>query len=152
MVLPWRAQQLIAEVEQVFERASSQTELQVQSDYAKYLVVRVSGMVEQVIIEVVSAHVAPRSSPTVAARVSWSLRTFQNPSIDRVLQLVASFNRLWRDELELTLTIEERDALSSINTQRNRIAHGEDSTVSLVQVRQYHDEIKKLLSKVADKF
>ena len=39
--------------------------------------------------------------------------------------------------------------MGTINKQRNKIAHGESSTVSRGQVNQYYDEIKKLLERVA---
>lgn len=152
MVLPWSAQQLISEVDLLFARAANQSDLQVQSDYAKYLVVRISGMVEQVMTEVVLLHVAGQASPTVTSHATWRMGTFQNPNIERILQLVGSFDRRWRSELDAIVTDAEREALGSINAQRNRVAHGQTSTVSLSQARQYHDEIKSLLSKVAAKF
>jgi hypothetical protein len=152
VVLPWSAQRLINEVDQLFLRASGQSDLQVQSDYAKYLVIRVSGLVEQVVTEIVLAHVTAQASPTVAGHVSWRMGIFQNPNIERILQLVGSFNKHWRDELDADVTDEERGALGSINSQRNTIAHGGSSTISLSQIQRYYDEVKSLLVKVAAKF
>ena len=152
MVLPWRAKRLIAEVDQIFERAYAQQDLQVQSDLAKYLVIRVSGLVEQVVAEVVDAHVSAQASPTVLSHVLWRLGTFQNPNIERILQLVGSFDRRWRERLEATATAAERGALGSVTAQRNRVAHGQDSTISLGQISAYYGEIKSLMTKVAHQF
>ncbi len=150
MVLPWSAQQLIAELDQVFVRAGAQADLQVQSDYAKYLVIRVSGLVEQVATEIVLTHVSAQASPTVIAHVAWRMGTFQNPNIERLLQLVGSFDRRWNEELNDAITDAERGALGSITAQRNRVAHGQPSTVSLSQVAQYYAEAKSVLTKLAD--
>lgn len=152
MELPWTAQRLITDVDAVIGRADTQFDLQIQSDLAKYLVVRVGGLVEQVISEVVLAHVRTRSAPTVSEHVEWRMKAFQNPSVERVLQLVGSFGKVWRAELEALVTQSEREALASVMLQRNKVAHGEDSTVSLAQVKQYYSEIRSLLDKVATKF
>jgi hypothetical protein len=77
---------------------------------------------------------------------------FQNPSAENLLQLVGSFDRRWRERLAASITDAEKNALGAIHTQRNKVAHGEDSTVSLGQVRGYFDEICRLLAKVADNF
>jgi hypothetical protein len=152
VVLPWSAQQLIGEVDEIFKRAEAQPDLQVQSDYAKYLVIRVSGLVEQVVTEIVLTYVATQASQPIAAHVSWRMGTFQNPNIERVLQLVGSFDRSRRTQLEAAIEESEKEALGSVRAQRNRIAHGEPSTVSLTQVCAYYVEIKKMLNEVASHF
>jgi hypothetical protein len=150
VVIPWSGQQLIDEVDAIFDRARNQVDLQVQSDYAKYLVVRVSGLVEQVVTEIVVAHVSARASPTVINHLVWRMRTFQNPTVERILQLVGSFDREWRERLNSNVTEAERQALGSINVQRNLVAHGGPSTISLGQVSQYYAEIMTVLRKIAD--
>ncbi len=130
----------------------AQSDLLVQSDYAKYLVIRISGLLEQAIAEIIQAHVTAQASPTVVSHTTWRMAVFQNPNVERLLQLVGSFDRRWREELDQELTDAERGALGSINAQRNLVAHGLDSTVSLVQIAQYFAEVRVLLDKVAGKF
>lgn len=149
MVLPWNAEQLIREVDEILGRAGSQSSIQVQSDYAKYLVIRLAGLVEQVVTEVVLTFVQNQTSQPVVTHVAWRMGTFQNPSMERLRQLVGSFGRQRRDQLNAAISESEREALGSVMAQRNRIAHGEPSTISLAQVQEYHDEIKAMLRKVA---
>jgi hypothetical protein len=152
VVLPWSAEQLIREVDEIFDRAGAQTSIQVQSDYAKYLVIRLGGLVEQVVTTVVLIHVESQASQPIVAHVSWRMGTFQNPSVERLLQLVGSFDRHRRDQLDAAITKSEREALGSVMAQRNRIAHGEQSTISLSQVADYYKEIKAMLTEVAARF
>jgi len=114
VVLPWTAQRLMSDVDQVFQRAAAQSDLQVQSDYAKYLVIRISGLVEQAVAEVVQAHVSARASPSVVAYTTWRMGAFQNPNMERLLQLVGSFDRRWREALEQEITDSERGALGRL--------------------------------------
>lgn len=152
MLLPLRAHQSISKVNSIFGRASSQADLEVQSDYAKYLVIRICGLVEQVVLEVIQSHASSRSSPGITGHVVWRMGMFQNPNIEKLLQLAGSFDKNWRSRLDAEFTEPERVALGSITAQRNRIAHGGDSTISLGQVRQYYTEVLSLLEKFADPF
>lgn len=152
MILPWTATQLISEIDGLVARAEAQTDMEVQSDYAKYLTIRVLGLVEQVVAEIVLAHVSAQASPPVLSHTTWKMKRFQNPNSQRLIELVGSFDRRWGDSLESALTSSEREALGSIRSQRNRIAHGEPTTISLVQVKGYFAEIKSMLNRVAAPF
>ncbi|HEX6781840.1 MAG TPA: HEPN domain-containing protein [Solirubrobacterales bacterium] len=148
----WRTQ-LISDIDGLVARAEAQTDMEVQSDYAKYLTIRVLGLVEQVVAEIVLAHVSAQASPPVLSHTTWKMKRFQNPNPQRLIELVGSFDRRWGDSLESALTSSsEREALGSIRSQRNRIAHGEPTTISLVQVKGYFAEIKSMLNRVAAPF
>jgi hypothetical protein len=54
--VPWPAQRLVQELDALFTRARAQPDLEVQSDYARFLVIRICGLVEQVITEIVLAY------------------------------------------------------------------------------------------------
>jgi hypothetical protein len=152
VLLPVRAHESITKVNSIFARAETQSDFEVQSDYAKYLVIRVCGLVEQVVLEIIQLHTSSRSNPRIANHVVWRMGMFQNPNIEKLLQLAGSFDKTWRAQLEKVISEEERIALSSITAQRNRIAHGGDSTISLGQVRQYYSEVLSLVEKFADPF
>jgi RiboL-PSP-HEPN len=152
VVLPWSAQQLVSEVDEILDRARAQSSIQVQSDYAKYLVIRLGGLVEQVVTQIILTYVEGQASQPIVAHVSWRMGTFQNPNMERLLQLVGSFDRHRRDQLDAAITEPEREALGSVMAQRNRIAHGEQSTISLSQVADYYAEIKSMLTEIAARF
>lgn len=152
MVVPGSAQKLIQELDHLFKRARAQPDLQVQSDYAKYLVVRISGLVEQVITEIILAYTQPQANSKITAHIAWRMGSFQNPNLERILQLVGSFDSNFRKLLEDLVTDDEKEALKSINIQRNKVAHGELSTVSLGQVDQYYVQVSALINKIAGLF
>jgi hypothetical protein len=152
VVLPWAAQQLISEVDQLFVRARNQSDLEVQSDYAKYLVVRVNGLVERTIEEIVVTYTEAQASSKVTAHVVWRMKLFQNPSVERIVQLAGSFNKDWGKALKEQISVEEREALGSLATHRNSVAHGGTSTISLAQVGEFYEHVKTLLVKVATVF
>jgi hypothetical protein len=105
-----------------------------------------------VITEIVLAYSQSRARPAIVSHVDWRMSTFQNPKFERILSLAESFHPSWKSALNAAITTEEREALGSVTSQRNNIAHGQQSTVSLAQVDQYYAQIKTLLNKVADQF
>lgn len=152
MVLPFSAQRLITEVDQLFARAGTQSDLQVQADYAQYLVVRVSGLMERAAEEVVLAFTQTQSSERVATHVAWRMKVFQNPEVKRFVTLMKSFSTPWAEQFETALTTEEREAIGSVRANRNKIAHGEPTAISLGQINGFYGQIKTALDKFAAPF
>ena len=152
MSIPWPAQQRVQELDAVFARARQQSDLQVQSDYAKYLVVRVSGLIEDTITTIVLMYVEQTANPHTAQHVQWRMKLFQNPTLERITQLVGSFRPIWRTQFLAELTDPEREALHSVHDRRNEVAHGGQSSISLGQVDRYYTDIKTMLDKVAKVF
>ena len=150
--MPWSAQKLIGDLDRLFARAGNQGDLQVQSDYAQYLVVRVNGLMECVAEEVVLTFARAQSSAPVSAYVASRLKYFQNPEVDRLVALMRAFSQAWSERFKAALTIEEREAIGSVWAHRNKIAHGESTTISLGQLLAYYGDIKAALVKFAEPF
>ena len=66
------------------------------------------------------------------------LARIQNPKISKFLEVAGSFRVEWKDQLETFVNDGgRREAVNSIMSNRHLIAHGKDSTISLVQVKEY---------------
>lgn len=135
-----------------FGRVSSvdASDLEARADFAKYLCVRVSGYLETSITELLRAYAAQSSSPEVARYVAKDLEWFQNAKKTRILEIFGKFDSGWKADLEAYLVDEKADAVGTIVGNRHKIAHGEDSTVTVVQVLQLWDEVKKIVDHIAD--
>lgn len=79
-----------------------------------------------------------------------SLGRFQNPSVGRILALVEKFSEEWRDDLKAFLVDERAAAIGSVVTERNRIAHGEDSDISYIRVERYREQIDIVVDHIAN--
>lgn len=93
MILPWTAIQLISEIDDLVARAEAQNDMEVQSDYAKYLTIRVLGLVEQVVAEIVLAHVSAQASPPVLSHTTWKMKALPEselPTSNRACWIVRS--------------------------------------------------------------
>ena len=126
-------------------------ELELRSDFSRYLCVLVSGYIEKSVQEL--AHqLARRSSATPVARyVGEQISWFQNARADKLLNLVGSFDPDWRDTLERDFG-DELAAVNSIVGNRHQIAHGGTASVSYAGIKEYYEQVQRLISYLEDKF
>ena len=138
-------------LEAVFARASlAGTDLELQSDMARYLCVLISGYLEQAIIELLLEHTRQRAQPSVLRHVEQRLRRFANPKVQRISDLMGGFDSDWRVQLEAFAVDERRDAENSVVDLKNTIAHGQSVNVTLSRTKRYYEQAKSVIACIAD--
>ena len=147
-----RVEQNRARVQAVFERAAAaNSTVEMQSDLARNLCVLVSGFVEKSVTELLVVFARRVGSPVLQSYVENSLRRLTNVNKEKLLQLLGSFDPDWRTEYDAFIIDEREAALNSVVELRNRIAHGEFSTLSLGRMREYWEGIQKIIDHLEDK-
>ena len=116
-------------------------DLELQSHWARYLCVRVSGFIEISVRAILVEYAKNRSDRSIANYVERQLNRFQNPNMERLVQLLRSFNPAWADELKDATKGEPKDAIDSIRANRNRIAHGENANITYATISQYYQNV-----------
>ena len=133
-------------LDHAFQLAADYTdEPEAQGHWARYLCVLVSGFLEVSIREIYSEYCQHRSQPNVAKFVERRLRGLQNLNMERILELTRSFNTEWAQELENSGEGEIKDAIDSIISNRNRIAHVENVGISYVRILEYYRSAIRLI-------
>jgi HEPN superfamily RiboL-PSP-like protein len=119
--------------------------------YSRYLCVLLSGFAEQSVKELASYYCKQRASSPVHRYVSMQLALIRNIDLDKLRRLVESFNTEWWRLLEEELE-DELQAFVSVATTRNNISHGGDSGITLIVVRQYFEQVSRVLVRLSDLF
>lgn len=117
---------------------SSLSDLELQSHWARHLCVIAAGFLENALRDVYSDFVKGSASPQVAAFAISMLSGLRNPKAGRFVDIAARFEASWGSELERYL--EEsggKDAMDSIMANRNLIAHGRDSGITIARLKSY---------------
>lgn len=130
--------------------ASTDTELS--ADLARYLCVLVAGFVETSLFEFVSEHARTRAQPQIQRFVESRTRRIQNVKFQKLCDLMGAFSSAWRIDLEAFADPEQRDALNSVVSTRNEIAHGGSVGITFAQLEKHYKKILKLLSHCESKF
>lgn len=141
-------QALQARLAATFARADAipLDELELKSDFGKYLCVLVSGFLETAVSTCVIEYCRKKSYGTVVKYATQQLSQLQNLKTERLLQLVGSFDQDWRTRLEEFLKDGRKEAVDSVVELRNKIAHGDNVTVTFTRVFEYF----KLVTEVVD--
>lgn len=108
--------------------------------WGRYLCVLTAGFLENALREVYGEFVRNAASPQVARFAARKLENISNPKAGRFVETAESFDPVWADDLEAFLDANggrRRNAVDSIMSNRNLIAHGKNTQVSVGRVREY---------------
>jgi RiboL-PSP-HEPN len=113
-------------------------QLELQAHWARYLCVLTAGFLENALSEVYSRYAKASANVEVSNFVEAVLEKIQNPKASRFLDTARAFDRAWEDDLKIFMSENGRkDAIDAIMANRHLIAHGKDSGISLVRVKDY---------------
>ena len=126
-------------LDDLFDRINELSgDIELQSHWAKYLCVRVSGFIETSVRAILIEYAKDKSDPYVANYVEYRLNQLRTPNMERILQLLGSFRSTWDDELRSLTEGELKHAIDSIIAIRHGIAHGKDVGITYATIRQYY--------------
>lgn len=138
-------------LDNAFDRAARVgDDSELQSDFARYLCVLVSGFLEKAIGELVLEHTRRQASPSLQRFVEFQTRRLTNVNAQRLQDLLGTFDSEWRQNLEGFLIDERKDAVDSIVSLKNSIAHGQSVGVTFVRVKEYYKQILFVVERVAE--
>ena len=123
---------------------------ELQSDFAKYLCVLVSGYIEKAVVELVLEHARNKGAPTLQRFVEQRTKRIKNPKASGVQELLGNFDQRWQQELGRFLVDEKKDAVDSVVSLRNTIAHGGSVGLTYSQVREYYLHVQIVIDRVAE--
>lgn len=131
-------------------QAIGEDELEARADFARYLCVLVSGYLEQSVNELLFEHCRQQASESVQRYARWHLVRFGNATKGNIVAVCGRFDESWGEDLEHFIVDERAAAVGSIVKERHRIAHGENSDISYVRVRDYREKIDEVIDRIAE--
>ncbi len=121
---------------------------ELRSHLAKYLCVLTTGFIENAIYHVFSDIAQKSCPPSVALTYTKTqLYKIQNTKTEKIKEITKAFNpEWWNDGLRDFLQLENRStAINYLFTERNNIAHGRDSEITIDKLEEY---LKKIIEVV----
>lgn len=120
-------------------------DIEMQAHWAQYICVLVSGFLEISVRSIYSEYAYTKAEHKVANFVENELKSFQNPKMEKILELTRSFSPEWEKFLREKTEGELKDAVDSIVANRNRIAHGEDVGITYHRIKGYYQDAIKVI-------
>jgi hypothetical protein len=143
-----RLDNLFAKINEI--QRISPDDIDLQAHWAKYLCVLVSGFLENSINTIHIEYVKDKATPQIRSFVEKKLEKFQNPRMEKVFQLMTSFDEEWGKQLKSRTGGEIKDAVNSIVDLRNSIAHGKSVGITYITINNYYRSSKRLLDVIED--
>lgn len=132
-------------LDSLFKKAREISEdAEVQAHWARYLCVLVCGFLEIAVRTTYREYARNKAHPNVSNYVTRKLDLFRSPKMGNIVELTKLFSKEWADDLELATEGQLKDAVDSIVAVRHEIAHGKDTGISYVQLREYYQSAVKV--------
>jgi len=120
---------------------------------ASHICILQSGILENIVKETLGEYCDKRCTAEVANFVKRRLKDLQNPRTDKLEDLLGSFSESWRKDLvAFWVDGETRGHINSIVTNRNQIAHGRTTTVTISQTKDWLRSIKRFADYIEQTF
>jgi len=121
-------------------------QMELRAHWARYLCVLSSGFLENALKDIYGRYVRARCDPAIANYVERTLSQVRNPKSSKFVETAKSFNQEWEWELEDLLNSDgNREALDAIISNRNLIAHGQNSNITLAQIKTYVAKCERVI-------
>jgi HEPN superfamily RiboL-PSP-like protein len=131
-----RIQRLIKQV-----KDAAIDDLELQSHWGQYICILVAGFMESAIANLYGDFTKAAASKPVSDFTSSILEKIRNPKASRFIDLARAFNPTWAEQLEKFANENNRkEALDSIMRNRNLIAHGRSTSISIGRVNEYFEK------------
>jgi len=118
---------------------------EVQALMAKFLCVRTSGFLESSLKNLINEYLHGTSPKPIESFVNNKVKRETNLKYDRLVSILESFDKEWANKLSNEITDNQKEALNTIVSNRNNIAHGENDNISYVLIRDYYQRIKEVV-------
>ncbi len=145
---PLHLHEISSRLDRAFETTANVDDDEVKSHLARYLCVLTSGYLETAIKTILRDYVYNRSTPYIHSYVIFSTNNLTNLKSEKISDQLSHFCSEWKEKFDTTLTDEEKSSVNSVVANRNQIAHGQNSDVTYVRIKEWYKNIKHVILKV----
>lgn len=134
--------------------SNDEIELEVKAGFVSFLCLRTYAEFEISIVDIMRNFVrTTQNDARVAHFVDSQLqsKSRRNLKHNELLSLVGRFSEDWKQDIRASTHGELKDSLDSLVSQRNKIAHGEATFISLRDLKKYYDDTNRIITLVQEK-
>lgn len=122
----------------------------IQNVYSNHVVLLGAGLVEISVAAILSDYSAARGCLQLSRFVQHSVERNNSLNCEKISNILNRFDAMWWREILNGTTNQTREAVDSLKTLRDSIAHGKPNGTGFQTVKQYYFESKKFVNTMAD--
>ena len=140
-----RVQDQLQEIHDLLDQVGGSAGLQFH--WGRYLCVMVASLLENAVQAIYEDYAYSAAGGNVANYVSNQIAfTVGNANSDNITRTAKAFSEVWATELRAFMAANDRQsAINTIVSQRNLIAHGEQSSISPAQLRAHLEKAVEVI-------
>lgn len=145
-----KVRQNIQEIDSAFSLSERQEDEEVKSYLANFLCIRVSGLVENYLKTRISDYSNKKVPKEVSRYLSLKLADITNLKETKLRDALGQFSTEWQAKFETLMHDNQqlKSSLDSVIANRHNIAHGQYVSLTLKSVKQYYEDIKKVITEL----
>ncbi len=123
---------------------------EIKSNLSKYLCILISGYTEKVFINMLVQYFTIRNSPRIPRFITQTHKHTTNLKMKKIEEILSSFDSYWSDRLHSHMKYDEYSAaVNSISENRNKIAHGDNTNVTVNNLKIWFSKIEELFDEIS---
>ena len=127
--------------------AADDADLNIQHVFSSHLILAGAGHVENSVIYILSEYGRINGNPAIKRFVEKTVSRNNSLNCDKIKAISDQFQLEWWSHIEATTKDAERDAVDSLKTLRDQIAHGRRNGTGFTVVKGYLDCAKVFVQK-----
>lgn len=141
-----RTENLIA----MLDSAAPEVEMRILSVFANQLAIRSAGMIEYSVIQILSEYGRLNGNQRIGRFVEKTVERNNSLNCEKIKVVLDNFDVTWWPSIQLSCPAEALEAVDSLKTLRDQLAHGRENGTGLNTVKTYYEGAKVFVSRVND--
>lgn len=122
---------------------------EIKSNLSRYLCILISGYIEKNFIHMLVKYFSVRNSPKIVRFITQTHKHTTNLKMKKIEDILSSFDTNWTTKLKDCQKYDEyAGAINSILDNRHKIAHGENTTVTVKSLRDWFEKINDFFEEI----
>lgn len=124
-------------------KASGDVDITLQTVFANHMVLAASGLIEQTVIGVLGEYGRRNGNLPLSRYLEKTAGRLNSLNCEKIENLLSHFDRSWWPRIVDETTLQDREAVNSLKTIRDQIAHGKPNGTGMVTVSGYYTGAKR---------
>ncbi|MBO1069911.1 MAG: hypothetical protein HEQ13_11290 [Dolichospermum sp. DEX189] len=130
-------------IDNLFKKVALFEELEIKSEWSKYLCILVSGFIEESLRVLLEKYCENKASANIQKFVGKKIDNITNCKTEKIKRILLEFSSDWENEFTNKINDQIKTAIDNVVQNRHKIAHGKSIPMSYHNILNYYNNVKK---------
>ncbi|BAZ84005.1 HEPN domain-containing protein [Dolichospermum compactum] len=130
-------------IDNLFKKVALFEELEIKSEWSKYLCILVSGFIEESLRVLLEKYCENKASVNIQKFVGKKIDDITNCKTEKIKRILLEFSSDWANEFTNKINDQIKTAIDNVVENRHKIAHDKSIGMSYHNILSYYNNVKK---------